>query len=97
MYYNKDPTQRRNVTIWSCLISGGRDASHDFGLTDVFRESPTYVETFKKASSKHNDYPLIDLKPTTSENLRLCTCVLSPIKLNKTGNIAHYFEKGPSC
>lgn len=95
LYYNKDPTQRRNCHSLVLFNNPGERCKSWLWLDRCIpRIPPTYFETFKKAPSKYNGYPLIDLKPTTPENLRLRTFVFFPMKSNKTGNIAYYFEKG---
>lgn len=94
LYYNKDPTQRQNYLVMH--NNPGERCKSWLWLDRCISRIPNTVETLKKVSSKPNGYPLIDLTPTTSDNLRLRTCVLFSIKSSKTGNIAHYFEKGHS-
>ena len=51
---------------------------------------------FKEATSKPYGYLLIDLKPTTSEHLRMRRDILSSIKPSKTEHVPHYSNDPPN-
>jgi hypothetical protein len=97
MYYNKDPTQRRNCH-YLVLFNNPVDRQQVMTLArQMYPENPQYVlRHFKEATSKPYGYLLIDLKPTTPEHLRMRRDILLPLKSNKTVYISHYPKDPPS-
>lgn len=97
MYYNKDPTQRRNCH-YLVIFNNSVDRQQVMTLArQMYPENPQYVlRHFKEATSKPYGYLLIDLTPTTPEHLRMRRDILLPIKPNKTEHVPHYLKDPPS-
>ena len=72
LYYNKDPTQRRNCH-YVILFNNPIDQQQVMTLSrQMYPENPQHLmRNFREATSKPYGYLLIDLKPFTPENKRL--------------------------
>lgn len=81
LYYNKDPTQRRNCH-YMVLFNNPVDKQQILTLSrQMYPENPQHLwRHFKEATSKPYGYLLIDLKPTTPEHLRMRTNIMNTIK-----------------
>lgn len=90
LYYNKDPTQRRNCH-YLFLFNNPVDRQQVMTLArQMYPDNPQHLlRHFKEATSKPYGYLLVDLKPTTSEHLRMRIDVLNPIKQLETENVPH--------
>lgn len=90
LYYNKDPTQRRNCH-YLVLFNNPVDRQQVMTLArQMYPNNPQHLlRHFKEASSKPYEYLLVDLKPTTSEHLRMRIDVLNPIKQLEAENVPH--------
>ena len=77
LYYNKDPTQRRNCH-YLILFNNPVDKLQVMTLSrQMYPENPQHLlNHFKEATSKLYGYLVVDLKPTTQEYLRLRSNVL---------------------
>lgn len=87
LYYNKDPTQRRNCH-YLVMFNNPVDKQKVMTLArQMYPENSQHLmRYFKEATSKPYGYLLIDLKPTTPEHLRLRTDALDPIKSGSEEN-----------
>ena len=111
LYYNKDPTQRRNCH-YVILFNNPIDKQQIMTLgRQMYPENSNHLmKHFKEATSKPYGYLLIDLKPFTPENKRLhCnnfdylqSVTDSPMKMEHSphtpqGNMDHSlpFKKDP--
>lgn len=82
LYHNKDLVLFNNPVDRQQVMTLARQ---------MYPENPQHLlRHFKKATSKPYGYLLIDLKPTTSEHLRMRRDILSSIKPNKTEHVPHY-------
>lgn len=90
LYYNKDPTQRRNCH-YLVLFNNPVDRQQVMTLArQMYPVNPQHLlRHFKEATSKSYGYLLVDLKPTTSEHLRMRIGVLNPIKQLEAENVPH--------
>ena len=97
LYYNKDPTQRRNCHY---LVLFNNPVDKQQVMTLARQMYPDKVQHllrhFKEAISKPYGYLLIDLKTNTPEHLRLRMDVLAPIIPSKEGGQFHSLEDNPS-
>lgn len=96
-YYNKDPTQRRNCH-YMVLFNNPMDKQQILTLSrQMYPENPQHLlRHFKEATSKPYGYLLIDLKPTTSEYLRMRTNIMNTIKPKSTERLDHFRESRPN-
>ena len=78
LFYNKDPTQRRNCH-YRILFKYPIDKQQVMTLSrQMYPDNPHHlIRHLKEATEKPFGYLLIDLKPTTSESMRMRTDVLS--------------------
>ena len=78
LYYNKDPTQRRNCH-YLVLFNNPIDKQQVMILArQMYPENAQHLmRHFASATSKPYGYLLIDLKPTTPDHLRMRTNVLA--------------------
>lgn len=97
LYYNKDPTQRRNCH-YLVMFNNPVDKQQVMTLArQMYPENSQHLmRYFKEATSKPYGYLLIDLKPTTPEHLRLRTDALDPIKSGSEENNTYFLENPPS-
>lgn len=97
LYYNKDPTQRRNCH-YLVMFNNPVDKQQVMTLArQMYPENSQHLmRYFKEATSKPYGYLLIDLKPTTPEHLRLRTDALDPIKSGSEENNTYSLENPPS-
>lgn len=81
LYYNKDPTQRRNCH-YMVLFNNPVDKQQIMTLSrQMYPENSQHLlKHFKEATSKPYGYLLVDLKPTTPEHLRMRTDIMNSIK-----------------
>ncbi|XP_021369693.1 zinc finger homeobox protein 4-like [Mizuhopecten yessoensis] len=83
LYYNRDPTQRRNCH-YLVMFNNPVDKQQIMTLArQMYPENTKHLmRQFKEATDKPYGYLLVDLKPTTPESLRLRRNVFSdePIK-----------------
>ena len=72
LYYNKDPTQRRNCH-YLVIFNNPVDKQQVMTLArQMYPENPQYLmRYFHRATSQPYGYLLIDLKPCTPEHLRM--------------------------
>ena len=73
LYYNKDPTQRRNCH-YLVLLNNPVDKQQVMTLArQMYSNNVQHMlRHFKEAISKPYGYHLVDLKHNTPEHLRLC-------------------------
>ncbi|XP_033741828.1 uncharacterized protein LOC117328408 [Pecten maximus] len=78
LYYNKDPTQRRNCH-YLILFNNPIDKQQIMTLArQMYPENDQHLmRYFKDATQKPYGYLLVDLKPSTSESLRMRSDILS--------------------
>lgn len=92
LFYNKDPTQRRNCQ-YLVLFKNPIDKQQVMTLARQMYpgNSQQLMRPFKEATEKHFGYLLIDLKPTTPESMRMRTEIFSdmPIKEQKPDTRSH--------
>ena len=77
LYFNKDPTQRRNCH-YLVIFNNPVDQQQVMTLSrQMYPENPQHLmRHFRMATSRPYDYLLVDLKPTTPDHLRLRTKVI---------------------
>lgn len=93
LYYNKDPTQRRNCH-YMVLFNNPVDKQQIMTLSrQMYPENSQHLlRHFKEATSKPYGYLLVDLKPTTPEHLRMRTDIMNSIKPKSSEEISHFRE-----
>ena len=81
LYFSKDPTQRRNCQ-YLILFNNPIDQQQIITLARQMYpgKSKHFMDKFYDATSHPYGYLLVDLKPTTQENMRLRANVIDPIK-----------------
>lgn len=81
LYYNKDPTQRRNCH-YMVMFNNPVDKQQIMTLSrQMYPENSQHLlRHFKEATSKPYRYLLVDLKPTTPEHLHMRTDIMNTIK-----------------
>lgn len=91
LYYNKDPTQRRNCH-YMVLFDNPVDKQQIMTLSrQMYPENSQHLlRHFKEATSKPYGYLLVDLKPTTPEHLRMRTDIMNTIKPKCNEKIGHF-------
>jgi len=99
LYYNKDPTQRRNCH-YLMMFNNPVDKQQVMTLArQMYPENPQYLmRHFKDAVNKPYGYLLTDLKPATPDSLRMRTAVFQeqpikaphPIKASQTTTDNHF-------
>lgn len=94
LYYNKDPTQRRNCH-YMVLFNNPVDKQQIMTLSrQMYPENSQHLlRHFKEATSKPYGYLLVDLKPTTPEHLRMRTDIMNSIKPKSSEEISHLREQ----
>lgn len=84
LFYNKDPAQRRNCH-YMVLFKNPIDKQQVMTLSrQMYPDNPQHLmRHFKEATEKPFAYLLIDLKPTTSESMRMRTDVFTNMSIKE--------------
>lgn len=97
LYYNKDPTPRRNCH-YMVLFNNPVDKQQIMTVSrQMYPENSQHLlRHFKEAISKPYGYLLVDLKPTTPDHLRMRTDIMNTIKPKSSEEISHFRENRPN-
>lgn len=97
LYYNKDPSQRRNCH-YMVLFNNPVDKQQIMTLSrQMYPENSQHLlRHFKEATSKPYGYLRVDLKPTKPEHLCMRTDIMNTIKPKCTGKIGHFQGNSPN-
>lgn len=97
LYYNKDPTQRRNCH-YMVLFNNPVDKQQIMTLSrQMYPENSQHLlRHFKEGTSKPYGSLLVDLKLATPEHLRMRTDIMNSIKPKSSEEIRHFRENRPN-